>query len=185
MVPRQLIREAIDEYVRFFPEDTNKLGDLKEILNRGVDPLSRMTFSGHVTCSSVVLCSPSTVILIKHRILNRWLLPGGHVESTDESLRMAALREACEEIGLERSNIRDLIVGHRECPIDIDRHTIPSNPRKGEPEHEHWDFRFPFAIGAPQQLTLSDELIGAQEVPITELSPPIRDRLERLFGGDI
>ena len=38
--------------------------------------------------------------------------------------------------------------------VHIDRHTIPANPAKGEPVHEHWDFCYPLhvatVVAAPQ-----------------------------------
>ena len=52
----------------------------------------------HVTASAVVVGSRGTV-LHRHRLLNRWLQPGGHLEA-GESPADAARREVAEETGL-------------------------------------------------------------------------------------
>ena len=71
-----------------------------------------------------------------HHRLNRWLLPGGHVEESDDSLALAAAREAHEEtlvrIDFDRGS---LLAG-------IDVHGIP--PKKKEPFHLHHDLIFLF-----------------------------------------
>ena len=39
--------------------------------------------------------------LIRHKFLNRYLQPGGHVEETDSTVLAGALREVREETGIE------------------------------------------------------------------------------------
>jgi len=53
----------------------------------------------HVTASAVVV-GPRGTILHMHRLLGRWLQPGGHLEA-GESPPEAALREVAEETGIE------------------------------------------------------------------------------------
>src|SRR4051812_38099205 len=63
------------------------------------DPFSRHHFQpGHFTASGFIL-SPDghSVLLIHHTKLDRWLQPGGHVESVDVSLSASAAREVLEE----------------------------------------------------------------------------------------
>jgi 8-oxo-dGTP pyrophosphatase MutT (NUDIX family) len=52
----------------------------------------------HVTASAVVVGRRGTV-LHRHRLLGRWLQPGGHLEA-GESPPEAAMREVAEETGL-------------------------------------------------------------------------------------
>jgi hypothetical protein len=44
--------------------------------------------------------------------------------------------------------------------VDIDLHTIPANPAKGEPEHWHADFRFVFWVAEPRIRVQYEEVDG-------------------------
>jgi 8-oxo-dGTP pyrophosphatase MutT (NUDIX family) len=101
-------------------------------------PFSRRQFNpGHVTCTGLVL-SPAQdgVLLVLHRRLQRWLLPGGHVELEDATIGDAGRREVVEETGaILRIDPLPRLVG-------VDVHGIP--PRKDEPFHLHHDLIFRF-----------------------------------------
>ena len=62
-----------------------------------------MTYApGHVTCTGVVLGRErDRVLLVHHRRLKRWLLPGGHCEAGDLTIDSVAKREVIEETGLD------------------------------------------------------------------------------------
>src|SRR3954453_12294276 len=66
------------------------------------DPFSRHQFTpGHITCTGLVQ-SPdcSRVLVVHHNGLDRWLLPGGHVEEDDADIWDGARREVVEETGV-------------------------------------------------------------------------------------
>ena len=76
------------------------------------------------------------VLLVLHRRLQRWLLPGGHVEPEDAAIGDAGRREVVEETGaILRIDPLPRLVG-------VDVHGIP--PRKDEPFHLHHDLCFRF-----------------------------------------
>jgi 8-oxo-dGTP pyrophosphatase MutT (NUDIX family) len=88
---------------------------------------------GHITASAIVL-SPdlSSVLVIHHKKLLRWLQPGGHIEKEDASLLDAARREAYEETAV--STFKHLFLAW--ISIDI----IPI--WKGFPMHLHYDLKY-------------------------------------------
>lgn len=107
-------------------------------------PFSRHQFTpGHVTCTALVRHpSREAVLFMHHHRLQRWLLPGGHVEADDADLASVAAREALEETHVRL--LPDAALGNA-APVlaGIDVHAIP--PKGVEPLHLHhdliWSFR--------------------------------------------
>ena len=116
------------------------------------DPFSRHQFiPGHVTCTALVRHpSRDAVLVMYHHRLNRWLLPGGHVEKSDATLADAAAREAFEEtrIAIDRS-LAPVLAG-------IDVHAIPR--KRNDPMHLHHDLIWLFRA-------LSEEIAETDEAP--------------------
>jgi 8-oxo-dGTP pyrophosphatase MutT (NUDIX family) len=107
------------------------------LLTLAPDPFSRGLFTpGHITCTGVVL-SPKRkrVLLVHHARLNRWLLPGGHVELRDPTPAATAQREVIEETGA-------ILAPDPPQLVSVDVHAIPGNLR--EPLHLHHDLIFAF-----------------------------------------
>jgi len=101
-------------------------------------PFSRRQFKpGHVTCSGLVLSADGgRLLLVHHRRLDRWLLPGGHVEPEDPAIEEAARREVVEETGAV------LATDGTPPLIGVDVHGIPA--RRDQPYHLHHDLLFLF-----------------------------------------
>ena len=139
------IKNLLDTYLHFHPEEAEKLSMLTNQLNSPKDILSRNNFDGHVTASAFVMTdNGGQILLLDHKSLGKLLQPGGHIETADESLVDATLREIEEETGLKRSDLT-LHSAHPNSiniPFDIDTHHIPKNEKKKEPAHYHHDFRF-------------------------------------------
>jgi 8-oxo-dGTP pyrophosphatase MutT (NUDIX family) len=111
-------------------------------------PFSRDHFTpGHITCTGLVLApDEERLLLVHHRRLDRWLLPGGHVEPTDPTMSDAARREVTEETGA--------VLASTSRFIGADVHGIPG--RKQEPYHLHHDLLFYFRAVA-EELQVSEE----------------------------
>jgi 8-oxo-dGTP pyrophosphatase MutT (NUDIX family) len=128
--------------LQFDPSDDGEAAKSKELvlalLASSPEPFSRRQFNpGHITCTGLVL-SPGRerILLVLHRRLQRWLLPGGHVEPEDPIIGDAGRREVVEETGaILRADSSPLLVG-------VDVHGIPV--RRDEPFHLHHDLIFLF-----------------------------------------
>jgi 8-oxo-dGTP pyrophosphatase MutT (NUDIX family) len=129
------------------PSDGSAIKSLELILmllECSPNPFSRAQFTpGHITCTGLVLAADGErMLMVHHRRLNRWLLPGGHVESGDSEIWDAAHREVVEETGahLEPSTTPVL--------ASLDVHGIPAG--KGEPYHLHHDILFHFRANSDE-----------------------------------
>ncbi len=83
-----------------------------------------------------------------HHRLHRWLLPGGHVEESDNSLAGAAAREATEETFVRIDQ------AYAPWLAGIDVHGIP--PKKDEPFHLHHDLIWCFRA-LTEDIQVTDE----------------------------
>ena len=109
---------------------------IRYLLDHSPDPFSRDQFTpGHITCSGMVVAPDGErILLVHHRRLDRWLLPGGHLEPTDPDVAAAARREVAEETSAQLDTSAIL--------AGADVHGIPG---KGcEPYHLHHDLLFRF-----------------------------------------
>jgi 8-oxo-dGTP pyrophosphatase MutT (NUDIX family) len=113
-------------------------------------PFSRHQFTpGHITATGPVLAPDSErLLLVHHRRLDRWLLPGGHVERDDAQIWDTARREVIEETGAQ------LVTAARPRLAGLDVHGIPV--KHGEPYHLHHDLIFQFQA-ITEHLQVSEE----------------------------
>jgi 8-oxo-dGTP pyrophosphatase MutT (NUDIX family) len=108
------------------------------LLECSLAPFSRSQFlPGHITCTGLVLAPDGRkLLLVHHKRLDRWLLPGGHVEPDDPEIWDAARREVVEETGAE------LLPDPAPRLVGLDVHGIPA--KRAEPYHLHHDLIFAF-----------------------------------------
>ncbi|MDP9866632.1 MULTISPECIES: NUDIX hydrolase [Streptosporangium] len=158
-VSRDEIRAVLDRYLAAHPGRVEDVAPLTDALAGDHDLTSRKSLPLHVTCSAAAINDAGQVLMIHHRALNRWLLPGGHVEPEDLSLYGAALRELEEETGIPWQHAVSP-PAHDIVPLDVDIHEIPANPVKGEPAHWHADFRFAFWVKAGE-VSIQEEEVSA------------------------
>ncbi len=139
---------------------------LIDLIKTSPDPLDADRFDpGHAT-GSVWIVDPvrRQVAMIFHRKLKRWLQPGGHAELDEPNLKVAALREAQEELGLQ-------LDFEQASLFDIDVHLIPGGRY---PEHWHFDVRY-LCLCEVQPLTPESEDSPAQWFDLDDLAASEQD----------
>lgn len=117
---------------------------------------------GHITASALLLNETGDKILMNHhKSLNRWLAFGGHCDGEEDVLAVA-IRETMEESGL--TSFKPISPNI----VDIDIHTIPANPKRNEPEHDHYDISYVMQMTGDQKPIISDESINLQWMTFDE-----------------
>lgn len=135
MISHAHARATLEAYMPEFPEEKVHLARMKVFLEAHKNPFTRENLIGHFTASAwIVDPSYTQALLIFHKKLQKWLQPGGHIETDDETFSGASLREAEEEIG-----VTGFLLGSSTI-FDVDIHPIPE--RHHEPAHEHFDVRY-------------------------------------------
>ena len=140
------LQAIINGYFKFFPQERQLLERLSGQIAAGEKLNDRNNWHGHITGSGIVLSPDRTqVLLIHHRLFNKWFQPGGHWESDEEpDPQAAAKREVIEETGVTIAESVPFSIEQPLVPIDIDTHPIPGRPAKHEQDHWHHDFRYVF-----------------------------------------
>lgn len=101
-------------------------------------PLSADADPTHVTASAVVV-GDAGVLLHRHKRLQRWLQPGGHIDPGEEPAD-AARRETLEETGLAATH-----PGSEPVLLDADVHRLPAPCRPWDAQAAgcvHVDMRY-------------------------------------------
>lgn len=185
-IPAEHIRASVDEYLDTHPDEAAMLAPVHRLLAAGADLTSRAEFRGHATAAAILADPAGRILQIRHLALGAWLLPGGHLEAADTRLADAALRELTEETGIPASAVT-LAAGPR--PLQIHVHPIPANAGRGEPAHQHADFRFLFrAVAGPDELRAvmrlqAEEVLGARWRPVRRIGDrTLRGRIRRALG---
>ena|SRR5579871_4745572 len=154
-----------------FPEDEKSRELLIQLLMHTSAPFSRNQFTpGHITSTGLVLHpSRAAFLVVFHGRLERWLLPGGHVEPEDSEIYETARREVKEETGARLTGEPGHLVG-------IDVHGIP--PRGEEPFHLHHDLIFAFRSASPEVLPTEEvrHVVWCDVKDMNEYSLPMNIR---------
>jgi len=158
------VLKVVHEYRAHFPDTNSELATLESELKKEVSATSRENTFGHVTASGLVI-KDNAILLIFHNKLQKFIQPGGHIES-EATLWSASQREVEEETGMRVQ----LHPWHSEkgfIPLNIDIHTIPFNVKKQEAEHFHYDFTYVFSVLDETIMLQEEEVSDLKWLPIT------------------
>ncbi|NUR66460.1 MAG: NUDIX domain-containing protein [Streptomyces sp.] len=171
---------TLTDYLDRHPEEKPALAPALDLLEAGTDLTSRKEFRGHATAGAVLVGPGGDVLYVHHVATGKWLLPGGHLEAVDRTLAEAAGRELAEETGIPADALA-LVV---DVPLHIDVHPFPADPAKGEPDHQHIDFRYLFRTTAEPGALQAEEVAGAEWRPVSTLHDDrLRQRVREAVGS--
>lgn len=184
MIISEDIFSTVFRYLQRFPDEEIRLAPLTEALQLGGGLTARTELPGHVTCTAAVVDPAGEVLLVRHRLLQRWFMPGGHLEPGDRRLIDAARREGQEEARLPTEHLLAW-AGFDQLPVDIDIHPIPANPARQEAAHLHYDFRWLFSIDHRPVVTVqAEEVTAFAWRPIAQIEDElIRAKIESLYAA--
>lgn len=160
---RAAVAEIVTDYLSVFPDEAEGLRPLRERLKRDEQFNHRKSFDGHGTGAAIVI-SPDhkKVLMVNHKFLGKWFQPGGHWDPEDPNPWVVAQREAEEETGVEIAEALHVDRDRPHIPLEISTHLIPENPKKKEPAHYHYDFRYAFVSVS--------EVVTPQEAEVTDIA---------------
>lgn len=130
------------------------------------DGLARSCLPDHLTASTLVLdAAGERVLLTLHAKSGQWFQLGGHLEPVDATLAGGALREAVEESGLARQDLR-----LDPVPVVLDAHAVPFCGPGGTTHHLDVMFAATARDGAAH--AVSEESIDVAWWPVGDLPNP-------------
>jgi 8-oxo-dGTP pyrophosphatase MutT (NUDIX family) len=171
---------------RYQPRTSSEAVDVARVRERiaAGDPWDRST-PLHVTASAMIVHPPTERVLLRwHARQQAWLQVGGHGDPGEIDPLLIAIREGCEETGL------DDLVGWPDGHI-VHVAVVPVPAARHEPAHEHADVRFVLATqrpdtARPENPTAALRWLTIPEARATTDEPNVREtltRLEHLFNA--
>lgn len=187
---KESLLKIINEYLSLFPDENERQKHLINFIsNHSEEQFTDWNnFDGHIVASGFIYSTEDKKFLVLyHKDLKMYLYPGGHVDSSDNSILSAAKREVIEETGLKDFKLFEFNE-NESVPIDIDTHQIGYNERLNLPEHYHFDFRYLFLIDKISDINLDyEESSDYKWIEINELRNDqnygkVASKIERLLS---
>lgn len=126
----------------------------------GRDSFFKELEAGHITASGwLVDKNFEETLLVYHKKLKKLIQPGGHCERSDDSVRLAALRELREETALQ-----DIIPVNNDI-FHIAIHEVSTDTGK----HLHYDVCYLFTCNNKQMILSSEESDYIKWYPLEDL----------------
>lgn len=189
----QSLDRITEQYLSQFPNEKDRLAEfMTQLDNPSIDLRLRSTIpEGHMCASGILLLPNSKILMLRHKALDIWVVPGGHYDLIDTDLAATAIRETTEETSLSGVKLHPWHV-ETGIPLDIDTHPIPARPEKNEAAHQHFDFRYILTVDNPDQLIEqlrldTNEVLDFKVLSLDEIDPessiaPAIHKLSAIFG---
>jgi 8-oxo-dGTP pyrophosphatase MutT (NUDIX family) len=158
---RNALITKLKQYRAQWPEECEHTDRFLAFVEDNDGCFKRQLQTGHVTGSAWIENHQGTsVLLLHHRKLDRWLQPGGHADGDPDTLEVAK-REVAEETGLTGLTAESAI-------FDLDIHPIPA--RGSEPRHLHYDVRYRFTALAEAVAVSNHESLDCRWFQIEDVA---------------
>ena len=159
---RQALLELLARHRPFDDREEQALARIQDFVRNNPRCFERSLATGHITGSAWLLNPAGTAVLLtQHRKLRKWLQLGGHADGHPDLLEVA-MREACEESGI------DAIVPLLDRIFDVDVHRIPAFG--GVAEHDHYDVGFLLQVTGDTRFRVSEESLSLAWVSLDVLA---------------
>ena len=82
-----ILIDALKKYNQRDEIEKNNVNKTFEFLRTSNNCFSRNNQKGHITAGALIMDNKGNVLLNHHKILNKWLLFGGHSDGEENSLK--------------------------------------------------------------------------------------------------
>jgi 8-oxo-dGTP pyrophosphatase MutT (NUDIX family) len=179
--------ELLDDYAPRTPDEVGDVARIRQLASESADPWTRASLL-HATGSAIIVHPESRRVLLRwHERQQAWLQVGGHADPGEIEPSAIAAREAREETGL--TDLRTWPDAERARLVHVA--IVPVPAARGEPRHEHADFRYLLATSAPDEampesasaqlrwLTIDEALAEVAEHNLRESLARVADLLDQ------
>ena len=153
--------KTIKEYLSYYKEEKTRQEEVEKFIRNTEESqiIDWNNFDGHIVASAFIYNEKNKKFLVLyHKDLKMYLYPGGHIDKEDKNILEAAKRETREETGLTK--FKEVLIGNKIIPIDIDTHRIPYNKRLNLKAHTHFDFRYLFILTEEEKIKQDTKEMG-------------------------
>lgn len=161
-------KDIVDKYLLYNKKETENFDTLYAQFENKEEKclIDRKNFVGHFTASAFVVSKNNNkVLMIHHKILKRYLQPGGHIDILDKNPLETSKRELFEETGINASSLKYkcLYTFDKLVPFNISIHMIPASIEKNEPAHYHYDLQYLFLCEEEMKLNINLNEVNSYE----------------------
>ncbi len=154
------MKSLMDDILRYEPWDEKEAAEkplILQFLRDHPDALERSHLTGHMTVSAWVVNRPRTKVLMAyHKLYDSWAWLGGHADGCPD-LVSVAVKEACEEAGLQPAGDSPVLDGVRPVSrevLSLEILPVSGHVKKGKWVPSHLHYNVTYLLEAPEDAML-------------------------------